>query len=53
MQYEYHGYTIDIPLHLYLDMSDDDLEEYCLQRIGTNDLSERTLNVPEENNDID
>ncbi len=53
MQYEYHGYTIDVPLALFLDMTDEELEDYCLQRIGANDFSERNLSPSEENNDID
>ena len=39
MKYEYYGYTVELPINLYLDGTDEDIENYCISFISQIDQS--------------
>lgn len=39
MKYEYYGYTIEMPLELYLEGTDEEIKDYCLSLITEVDKS--------------
>ena len=39
MKYEYYGYTVELPINLYLDGTDEDIENYCISFISQIDES--------------
>lgn len=54
MKYEFYGVTLNIPLHIYLDYTDKELESYCLMLLDMKDYSDDPIfPVDDENNTED